>query len=268
MMLLEHILQMRSSYQGHVQHCWQLISCQLSLTNRWWVTGTSCSTSQRHSRSGACCQTSAVWTKALALVQPICLSYTCAFNTINAPCHVAHTHLRAWSSVGVDVSLGVRSAAETYMNVVKQTTSKMALSSAETQQRFAAASVPWSPDLLQVQCVSQELSHETPSRQSWLASQSPNTCPSSISQGVRRAAMQPAKLYLERVLHEVGNLGNSQSARANALTLLRSALRLGAQVGHKLQAASKLISCLSSPAALGTVIHACIVPPCSMPECY
>jgi hypothetical protein len=149
---------------------------------------------------------------------------------------VSNTHLCAWSSVGVDMSVGVRSAAETYMNVVKQTTSKMALSSAETQQRFAAASVPWSPDLLQVHCMSQELLHETPSRQSWLANgcQSPNTCPSSISQGVRRAAMQPAKLYLERVLREVGNLGNNQPARANAVTLLRSALRLGAQVGHKL----------------------------------
>jgi hypothetical protein len=61
-----------------------------------------------------------------------------------------------------------------------------------------------------------------------------NICPSASSQGVRRAAMQPAKLYLERVLREVGNLGNSQPARANAVTLLRSALRLGAQVGHKL----------------------------------
>jgi hypothetical protein len=46
--------------------------------------------------------------------------------------------------------------------------------------------------------------------------------------------MQPAKLYLERVLREVGNLGNSQSARANGLTLTRSALRLGMQVGHEL----------------------------------
>ena len=54
-----------------------------------------------------------------------------------------------------------------------------------------------------------------------------------LAQGVRRAAMQPAKLYLERVLREVGNLGNSQSARANAVTLVRSALRLGTQVGHR-----------------------------------
>jgi hypothetical protein len=133
------------------------------------------------------------------------------------------------------------------MNVVKQTTSKMALSSAETQQRFAAASVPWSPDLLQVHWDATL----GPAHMSWSANgcQSPDTCPPVSSQGVRRAAMQPAKLYLERVLREVGNLGNSQSARANALTLLRSALRLGAQVGRKLEDASKLIRCLSSPAA-------------------
>lgn len=86
---------------------------------------------------------------------------------------------------------------ETYLNVVKQTTTKMALTSVETQQRFTTAGVPWSPDLLQ---------------------------------GLRRAAMQPAKLYLERVLREAGSLGNSQSAQANGINLTRGALRLASQV--------------------------------------
>ena len=81
------------------------------------------------------------------------------------------------------------------------------------------------------------------------AANRPRHIPGSYSQGVRRAAMQPAKLYMERVLREVGSLGNSQAARANALTLLRSALRLGAQVGHKppdcYQAIERLLGCCS-----------------------
>lgn len=44
--------------------------------------------------------------------------------------------------------------------------------------------------------------------------------------------MQPAKVYLERVLREADTLGSSQSARASALNLTRSALRLAAQVSN------------------------------------
>lgn len=56
--------------------------------------------------------------------------------------------------------------------------------------------------------------------------------------------MQPAKLYMERVLREAGTLGNSQSAQATGLSLTRSALRLAAQVCQQLPAFEGMQHCL------------------------
>ena len=93
------------------------------------------------------------------------------------------------------------SPTETYLDVVKQTTSKMALGSAEAQKHFASAGVPWSPDLLQP---------------------------------LRRTAMQPAKLYMERVLREAPPGGGGPSACAAGLALTRAAVRLASQVRTRL----------------------------------